>query len=209
MQSKAEAKKASGIVDSKLVIDLADWREEFESVEPDTTSEDPIIEWAISAGMKPAQIGRFLIWAGERGLLSIDFPGSKLLLMAGGASYASNHIGSVKRKITLENGKEYEGRAYVAPVKDDDGTEDEGQNACDTHIRGAESSVPVQKWLNEKVIESSNPEAVERAVSYLLKQVVGNIWGRFLLIAEHDPAQLVKVADELKDKIDEMVDRLS
>lgn len=190
-----------------IEIDVPDWLEEYEEFEPDITADDPIIALAI-AGCKPQQIGRLFIIGGERGDFEM-FPGSKLLVMAGGAHYASQHIANQREKITLPNGEIVEARAYVAPIRGDDGEEEDDQAVSDYQKSGITSSSPAQNWLNERVVGIDDPKSFDRAVSYLLmKPVPGTIYERLKIIALHRPEEVRRVANKLKAEITRMVKQL-
>jgi len=207
METKEDMAKQSKMTKGKITIDVRDWQKEFAEIEPDLTGDDPIIDLALT-GLKPQQAGRMITIAGERGDLK-DFPGSKLLLMVGGANFFSSHVARAKREITLKNGKTFSGRAYIAPAREVAGEDEEDQSDNDTHLQHAASSLPASNWLDEKVVSTIDPATFDRAVRYLFNQVTGNIWKRFLHIAEHKPGEVERIAGELKDRIDEMVERLS
>lgn len=155
--------------------------------------------------MKPQQAGRVLIISGERGDIE-NFPGSKLLLAAGGANYVSTHIANQKRAFELANGKTYHGRRFSAPVKTED--EDDDQGSSDNPSGDVESSSSLPNWLDEKVLPTTDHEAVNRAIHFLQRKVPGYIWGRLLIVAEQNPERVAELANELKKEIDDMVGRL-
>lgn len=190
-----------------LSADVTDWDDEFMQVEPDLSGDNPLIDLQTKYGLKPAQIARFLSIARLRGLADEQIlPAIKHMIMHGGAVYISRYTARQERSYEI-NGKEYQGRAFVAEVKEDE-VEDEDQAQSDTHRDSVQSEAPVPPFVNDKLVEAGDPIAYERAAHYLLSVVPGYIWGRLLIVAEQQPDELDQVVDELKNKIDEMVTRL-
>ena len=183
-----------------IKIDVTDWAVEHDQIEPSVTGEDDLIALVTKQGRSTAQVARLAIIARERGLAPTNIlPENKPLLNAGAAVDISSKIARRMKEAQLPNGNTLTVREFVAPVREE---EEEGQLANDTQNVLAPSSP-----LPETFVSVESPEARGRALDYLYKIVPGYIMGRLKIIAISG-GDVKAAADELKNKIDEMVDRL-
>lgn len=181
-----------------IKIDVTDWAIEHDQVEPDVSNEDKLIGLVTQGGMSTAKAARLGIIAREKGNAPEDIlPANKPLLMTGGAVAISSVIARRHKEVQLENGKTFSVREFIAPV----GENEEGHQQSDTHERSAPSPLP------ETFVSVLSPEARTRALDYLYKVVPGYIMGRLKIIAVNG-GDVQAAANELKAKIDEMVERL-
>jgi hypothetical protein len=181
-----------------IVINVDDWQDELNTVEPDLTK-NPIIDLQL-AGMKPAAIARLLIVARERGDVADEvLPANKMLLMTGGAVAISRETAFAKTPVKV--GEEtYQARAYVSPVGEEEEGEEGDQSSDDTLDKSVSTSPDFLTTVQ-------GDKALEYASKYLEVKVPGYIWGRLLVIAANGGD--VKVAGkQLKVAIDEMVKEL-
>lgn len=180
----------------ELKIDVTDWAEEYNTIEPDV-SKNPIIDLQLKNGMKPAQVARLLIVARQRGDVAQDLlPADKLLLMTGGAAHVSGYTANQKAKVEV-NGKTYDARAYVAPVGEE---EEDDHPPDDTHPQDVIPS-------SDPLVNVKGEQALDYAKKYLTVKVPGYIWGRLLIVAANE-GDVKQVAAELKAEIDRMVKEL-
>lgn len=182
-----------------LKIDVTDWTIEHDEIEPQLTGEDDLVSLVTRTGVSTAKAARLAIISREKGNAPADIlPENKPLLNSGGAVAVASAITRRMKEIQLENGKTFSVREFVAPVRE----EEEGQGVDDTQTPAAPSP------LTESFVSVQSPEARTRALDYLYKIVPGYIMGRLKIIAVNG-GDVRAAADEVKAKIDEMVERLS
>ncbi len=189
-----------------LKIDVTDWAIEHDEIEPQISNEDDLIGLAIRPGMNTAKVARLAIISRERGNAPADIlPANKPLLNSGGAVAISTKIAQRHKEVQLKNGKTLTVREFVAPVRD----EDEGQATDDAQVANAPSPLPetLRHAQDATFVNVQSDEAKGRALDYLYKIVPGYIMGRLKIIAVNG-GDVKAAADELKARIDEMVERL-
>ena len=172
-----------------IEIEYGDWLKEWEAspIKP-KTSED-IISTMLETQMSPTQMARLAIVGREQGHADENIVRSnKLSLILGVAQDISQTISS--RMVDVEiNGKVFRAREFVGTVQTEDSEEGEadgGQTLVDMH----------------------DPIAVERATRYLFNLVTGHAWKRLVILAANGE-DVESIAETLKSRIDEMVERLS
>ncbi len=179
-----------------IKIDVTDWAVEHDEIEPDVSSEDKLVE--LSTKYHTIKLARMAIIAREKGLMPEGImPPNKVVLQSGAWLRISSLI---KRRVSekeLPNGKTVEFREFVGVVRDED-----GQNTGDTLSAHADSSLTTDLYVH-----AESDEGLERAIDYLLKRIPGYVYGRLVTIAANG-GDVRKAADELKGKIDELVERL-
>jgi hypothetical protein len=167
----------------EIKIDVTDWQEEHDKAELQILTEENLLE--LSTKMHPAKIARLYIISREKKLAPDDLlPANKPLFQVGAAAALSSVIARQRKSTILPNGKEFEVREYVGVVKEEDET------SFETFVK----------------VESE--EGVKRALDYLLNTVPGYVMGRLKIIAASG-GDVEEAAEQLKDKIDEMVKILS
>lgn len=167
----------------EIKIDVTDWQEEHDESEVQLLTEEDLVK--LSTKMHPAKIARLYIISREKKLAPDDLlPANKPLFQTGAAAALSSVIARQKKSTTLPNGKEFEVREYVGVVKEED------EISFETFVK----------------VESE--EGAKRALDYLLNTVPGYIMGRLKIIAASG-GNVDDAAEQLKDKIDEMVRILS
>ncbi len=179
-----------------IEIDVTDWAAEHDEIEPDVSSEDKLVE--LSTKYYTTKLARMAIIAREKGLMPEGImPANKVVLQFGAWLRISSLI---KRRVSekeLPNGQTVEYREYVGAVRDED-----GQTVNDALDMCADSPLTTDLYVH-----AESDEGLERAIGYLLKRVPGYVYGRLVTIAANG-GDVRKAADELKSKIDEIVERL-
>jgi len=180
----------------KLIMELDDWQDEYQRNEPDVRSEGAAIITQVRESRSAMQIARFLIVGRERGDTPKDIlPENKMLLNAGAAHHWMQTIAQRKTKADLGDGKSVEVREYVGTVKE--GREAEG-----------EFDAEVNEDVDKPIVYYKDPEAIRRIRTYMARVIPGHIYNRLAILLANGE-DVGEAAEELKDKIDEIVDRLS
>jgi len=166
--------------------DVSDWHDEYMQAEPNVSSEDAAVQTHVAEKFHPLQMGRLLIVGRERGDSPDDIlPPNKLLLNTG-AAYAWSQKLCQRRKAVEIPGTEktVSVREIVGGVRDED-----GENP------------------DSGLVMWNDADAVARAEQYLSRVVTGHIFERLKSIAVNG-GDVQAAVDELKRRIDDMVERL-
>ena len=184
-----------------IKIDVTDWAIEHDQIEPNISDEDRLIGLVTQAGMSTAKAARLGIIAREKELAPEDIlPANKPLLNSGAAVALSSVIARRHIEAQTPSGNTYSVREFVAPVRE------EGED--DQMLRETQSnSVTPPSLTDESYAPVHSEEAKGRAWDYLLKRIPGYIYGRLKIVAVNG-GDVKAAADELKAKIDELVERL-
>lgn len=190
----------------EIKIDITDWVENYQILEPNIKTFDDVVS-LLTHGHKPYSAGVLALVARERGDAEFSIlPENKMLLGTGAAVSVSREVAAKLRKAKMPNGSEVEVRQFVAPVdhllSDDQSKGVNGDEMQSVHI-GGEAQAHDDRYLS-----TSDPMAAKRAEDYLMRRVTGDIWGRLIIIAEHD-GDYKGVANKLIKEIKEMVKRIS
>lgn len=165
-----------------ISIPIDDWLEEYQRQYVDLTSEAAIFDLLLSK-FSTAEVARFVLVARALGKTQEDIiEPDKLLLQSGARAAIANMYKRAKITVTTDAGTELEIRAYVGKLSEDEG--------------------------DDKLVSAQSQEGVDRAVSYCLNTIAGHTFGRFKIIVVNDPLLLVEVKQQMKAKLDEMVERL-
>lgn len=179
-----------------LKIDVTDWKEEAEQAAIKLTSQDDVITAMQETNLKPMAAGRQLIVNRELGKAQADvLPANKVCLQIGAALAVSRRIERVRADVTI-NGDTQSVRRYVGTVTTDE-----------TGLTEYNSEMPsIFDDSNSTLVEYSDPIAQERAIQYLMTNVMGRIDERLKLIAA-GKGDVRKVADTLKGEIDHIAEK--
>lgn len=166
-----------------ITIAINDWMEEYQKEHPDVSDEEAVLSLLLGADCSTAKAARLILVARELGQTQKDIvQPNKLLLQSGARADIAALYKRARVTVTTDTGVELEVRAYVGKTAD-------------------------QEDADAEIVLAQSPEGLDRAVKYCVNTIPGHIYGRFKIIAAND-GQLVKVAEELKASIDEMVERL-
>lgn len=167
-----------------ITIAINDWLEEYQREHADVSSEEAVIALLLSAGCSTAKVARFVLVARELGQTQEDIVRvNKLLLQSGARADIAALYKQAKVKVTTDAGTELEIRAYVGKTSD-------------------------QEEAEAELVSAQSQEGLDRAVRYCLNTISGHTFGRWKIIAAHDPELLVEVAEQMKANLDEMLERL-
>lgn len=182
-----------------ISIDIGDWIDEAKRTEVEFADKDVLLAEHVRNQWTPLKAGRLAIAARHLGRAPGDLlPADKLLLNTGAAVDIIQTFARRRRQARID-GKKYQVRAYVGAVRiespDDDGTMHSDTVAPDESVE-------------ETFILSTSEEGATRAREYLEKVVPGHVWSRLLILAEHGEP-VAEIAEALKARVDEMVERLT
>jgi hypothetical protein len=185
------------MANAQITIDIADWLDEAMHEEVDFESKDALLAEHIKNKRTPLKSGRLAIAARQAGKAPDDIlPANKLLLNTGAAVDIMQTF--VRRYRQSKANGAYQVREFVGAVRAFD--ECEATDAPETEP-GGELPEP------QTYIESSDPEAAQRAEDYLSRVVPGHVWSRLLILAEQG-GDVQGVAARLCECVMEMVTRL-
>ncbi len=172
-----------------IKTDVTDWDDDFEAKKPDVLTENEIIKRR-KEGMHSAEVGRHRLITELRGLSDANIVGPSKAVIQLGVIIQMNRVTARKKKVELANGRNIDIREFVSPVVEN---EDENQDY--------EQDVAI--------VDSSSKKGTKKVIAYLLNIVPGYIYGRLAIIAKYgDEGDVQKYANELKDKIDEIMVKL-
>lgn len=201
-QNISVAQKIGERKSMEIKIDISDWVENYQTIEPNIKTFDDVVS-LLTHGHKPYSAGVLALVARERGDAEFSIlPENKMLLGTGAAVSVSREVANKLRKAKMPNGLEVEVRQFVAPV-DHDRSEDQGIGVNSETFQASSET----HFLGENYLSTSDPAAAKRAEDYLMKRVTGDIWGRLIIIAEHD-GDYKGVANKLIKEIKDMVKRI-
>jgi hypothetical protein len=200
-----------------ITIKVGDWATEYHEVEPNISGEDDLVGLVTKQKMNTAKAARLGLMAREFGNAPADIlPENKPLLNSGAAVAVSSLIARRHVEAQTPSGNTYSVREFVAPVRDDasddpweypldspEGWEGEDHEGSDTLFLSVSPPSP----SDESYAPVQSEEASGRAWDYLLKRVPGYIYGRLKIVAVNG-GDVKAAAEELKGKIDELVERL-
>ena len=188
----------------KIEIDVTPEVETYQREEHDVKSLDDITKLR-QEGMKRFKAAQTALSSRYLGdMPDSEMPSNKLLLLSGYANSITRHEVDKRRPTTLE-GKKFRVREYIAPIGED-------QYSDDTHLADVSSMQSNQlsgttQNLDDSILLTSNPLAADRALLYLQRQIPGIIWSRLVIMAEHG-LDYKKAANELCKEMKDMVKRL-
>lgn len=176
-----------------LEIDVTDWEKEAKASPVQIRTQDDIIAVMSETSMKPLQLARMAIVLREKKQADDDIlPPNKISLQLG-AAHAISHRTNRQRVAVKIKDKAHDIPRWTATVtKDEYGTRpEEGVFNSDAPVVGS----PVT------LVEYNDKAAQERAVHYLMTNILGHIRIRLAVIAA-GKGDVRGVVNELKSQID-------
>jgi len=171
-------------------IPVGDWVDEYRREEPNLSTEEDAIAGFLEGNHTIAEWGRILAIAKMFGETFERVPTPKPMVNTGYSRWwSSSVVESLREQVDLENGRTVEVRALSGPVLEPNGDEAEGDG-------------------DKSYVSWDDKQAIDRAVRYVLDVVPGHIYNRFKLLAANGE-DVRGVANDLQDKIDELVERLA
>jgi hypothetical protein len=189
--------------DAIIKIEVNDCADEYRNTEPDLSSEDSLVSLFTKPGWTTPKLARAVIGARVLGINPVDYlPANKPLFLTGTGVAIAQVVSKRHIEAQTPSGNTYTVREFVAPVREEG--EDDDQLSGDTQ----ESDVTLSPSSEpESYAPVQSEEGKGRAMDYLLKRVPGYIYGRLKIIAVNG-GDVKAAAEELKGKIDELVERL-
>lgn len=179
-------------------VDVTDWKDEALREEAVPQTNEELVSLAVRQGMSARTAARYAIAARAAGLAPDDvLPNDKVLLGNGGGLVVHMMVANAKERIKIGN-REYLARKYKAIQKQEKEPSDNG----DQSELEVESALPEHGYT-----QLGTQVSIENAINYLRNRVPGHIWNRLIEIAAAE-GDVKTAAEELIDKIGEMVDKL-
>lgn len=184
-----------------IQIDVTDWQEEFNRFEPDIKAQEDLFRCLTENGFTTGQVAKLAIIARLVGIAPDDILAPcKVLLYGGARADVALRIGAQRRIVETPSGKEYEVRAYVGiPGRPKEFYGDDDDDEMAHEIQGPET-IPAY-------VDMDSEESLRRVERYLSNTLPGHIFGRFKIIMAAN-GDVETAAEDLKAKIDELVERL-
>jgi hypothetical protein len=176
---------------NKLFIkeDITDWQEEAFRDETIIESEEDIFD-LLDKGSHTAKLARATVVSRQMGKAPEDIIRPNKILVQVGAMLDISSMASRKyRDFELKDGRTIRVHEYVGAVRERSDGDDAGDSSED------ESSY----------VKAGTAKALDRAERFLLTIVIGHIYNRLATILDYG-GDVRLYADELKKKIDEVVD---
>lgn len=189
--------------DVAINIDVTDWLKRYQELELDLSTFEKAIAAQQKHGIGSEEMAQLMIVDRLLGNNKEDIltREDKGLLSQGGQANWLGRIARAHIKETLANGQTVSVRAYVGQVHDSDELPEEGETE-ETPTNGNSNELNGSDMAYVK-----SEAAAYRAMRFIKKHVVGDIYGRFKIIAINH-GDLDEAADYLKAEIDKMVVRL-
>lgn len=180
--------------------DITDWRDEVFRDELIIMEEKDILD-ALGQGSHTAKVARAAIVSREIGKAPANIVRpNKTLLTIGAMQDVTQIAHKVKAEVTAADGAVYDAPAFI------------GRGNIEELIEAPEDDEPEEGKdeidLGPSFVGIHDPMARQRAERHLFRVVPGHIWNRLLIVHEGG-GDVALVALELKDKIDEMVRRIT
>lgn len=182
----------------EIRYDISDWAEEYEASGDRPQSADDAIDIMRESDMKLGKAALLLIVGREKGQVNdATLPSNKLSNLIGMSRHLSGYRTRQRATVKIKD-KDVEVPKYISTVTTGEESTTKGYNS-ETPLAHSEVTT----------VDYNTSVAVERAIEYLLRNVVGRIRDRFAVIAYNDPKRVAKVAKQLKSEIDKMVEEFS
>lgn len=180
----------------EIRYDATDWKNHYEQSAARPTTLDDAIDLMRESNIKPGELAVLLIVGRELGIVKDpNLPSNKMSNLTGTALAVSRYRSRQRAQVTIA-GKKTSVQRFVSTV-----TIEEGEQAA---YQMTTPSIDV----DVTTVDYNSDAAAERAISYLMTNVVGRIRDRLSLVALNRPKELAKVVRDLKAAIDEIVKEL-
>ncbi len=180
----------------EIRYDVTDWANDYKSSTTKPTSLDEAIELMRESNIKPGELAKLLIIGRELGIVKDSrLPTNKISNLTGMALHVSRHRSRQVAQTRIA-GKDVEVPRFIANATVEEDVE-----------AGFEFTVPNGN-PDVTVVDYNDPVAADRAIAYLMTNVLGRIQERLRLIALNKPQELGRVVKELKKAIDDMAKEL-
>jgi len=188
----------------QISYDVSDWKQQYDNGGERPADLDEAIDLMRESSVKQGALAVALIIGRELGKVSDpNLPSNKMANLMGTSLAIARYRSRQKVRATVKpSGKEVNVRRFVAHATIEDS--EQAEYGFDTPSAMADAA----SFTDVTVVEYNNPEAADRAISYLMTNVVGRIRDRLSLVALHRPNEVKVVADELKAAIDRIVEGL-
>lgn len=192
----------------QISYDVSDWKQQYDqnqSVRP--TSADDAVDLMRESNTRVSDISVSLIVGRELGKVQDEtLPSNKLSNLLGMSLHLARYRSRQMAQVKIA-GHDTEVPRYVANATIEEGVDATYEvTAPPPNGNGKRSPAPSNPPV--RVVDYNNPVAADRAIAYLMTNVMGRISERLKLVALHKPHDLDAIADELKAGIDRMVEKL-
>ncbi len=190
----------------EIRYDVTDWKQRYDenqSVRP--ASADDAVDLMRESNTRVSDISVSLIVGRELGKVQDDtLPSNKLSNLLGMSLHLARYRSRQTAQVKIA-GKDTEVPRYTANATIEEGVE-VSYDATTPNGTQATKQTPVNPPV--RVVDYDNPIAADRAITYLMHNVLGRISERLKLVALHKPQELDAIATELKAGIDRIVEKL-
>lgn len=189
----------------EIRYDVTDWKQRYDenqSVRP--ASADDAVDLMRESNTRVSDISVSLIVGRELGKVKDDtLPSNKLSNLLGMSLHLARYRSRQTAQVKIA-GKNTEVPRYTANATIEEGVavSYDATAPNGTHATKPPVNPPV------RVVDYDNPVAADRAITYLMHNVLGRISERLKLVALHKPQDLDAIATELKAGIDRIVEKL-
>lgn len=191
--------------DFNIVIEVNDWKKEYDDFPHKIESFEDAVERQVSSSYSVQEMARMIVVGRELGDIEENIiPPNKCILATGASVAYSQKLVARKKNERTPSGKKVRVREYVGQVNTVvERTDDEGKPLPSEYVPANKEEA---KDAGFKRYDT--PAASRRAKTYLLNTVPSHIKSRLNIIAVNG-GDVVEVAELLKQKIDEIVVRLT
>lgn len=194
----------------EIRYDVTDWKQRYDenqSVRP--VSADDAVDIMRESNTRVSDISVSLIVGRELGKVKDEtLPSNKLSNLLGMSLHLARYRSRQTAQVKIA-GKPMEVPRYTANATIEEGVEVSYEATTPTpngNGKRAAKQAPVNPPV--RVVDYNNPVAADRAITYLMHNVLGRISERLKLVALHKPQDLDAIAAELKAGIDRIVEKL-
>lgn len=180
----------------QISYDITDWKQQYDSSSAKPTSMDDAIDLMRESNIKPGELAALLIVGRELGIVKDpNIPTNKISNLTGVALAVSRYRSRQMAKVTI-GGKQTEVPRYIATVT----TEEAEEVSYQATVPSLDRDVTV--------VDYNDQAAADRAIAYLMTNVLGRIRDRLAIVAVNRPKEVSKVVKQLKTAIDEIAAEL-
>lgn len=180
----------------QISYNVADWADHYQKSNVRPSSVDDAIDLMRESNIKLSELAMLLIIGRELGIVKdATLPSNKISNLTGTALHLSHRRSRQTVKVQIA-GRDVDVPRFVANSTVEDGVQS-----------GYQYTVPNGN-PDTTVVDYNNPAAADRAIAYLMTNVLGRIRDRLSLVALNKPDHVKGVAAELKRSIDKIVAEL-